>query len=463
MKNITEITRRELFNIIQEGFYKDVETLAYVPHYDKYMPSFETVKVYMPYYGRFTEIEFLDRLYHLEELPSKDHRYKNAKGDIYCHTVSFDDWPEFWFLDDDRFELKEGCDDEPMLKFLCEMLHPAVREEGSPWREYLERINELLRQDGYELYAAYKISGRDIYKAREYITQDNPLLPDNLFSERYKALIDFGHGTSIDNISGKVEFSAKKHLCKVMFEFAEPSSIQRSRYDSCVENTDALEESIKRLNDFLEMTIVNLDPFTYMYGTSKEDILASQFTPFLFDIIEFQFDELSNGEKTPFQAAINASLKKDNVSFRLSDRGLVEILNDYEVLSSEIIKNVDSVAEPGIQDLLNEAIAKHMQPTFQAHRDAAEKIWDALERLKTYYTSMDKKASATKIISDMAGGQADYIELFNAEFKALTDIGNNFRIRHHETSKIDITDIRHYDYFFNRCLSLISTAILYLK
>ena len=104
-----------------------------------------------------------------------------------------------------------------------------------------------------------------------------------------------------------------------------------------------------------------------------------------------------------------------------------------------------------------------MQPTFQAHRDAAEKIWDALERLKTYYTGMDKKTSVSKIVSDMAGGQAEYIDLFNAEFKALTDIGNNFRIRHHETSKIDITDVRHYDYFFNRCLSLISTAILYLK
>ena len=76
---------------------------------------------------------------------------------------------------------------------------------------------------------------------------------------------------------------------------------------------------------------------------------------------------------------------------------------------------------------------------------------------------MDKKASVSKIVSDMAGGQAEYIDLFNTEFKALTDIGNNFRIRHHETSKIDITDIRHYDYFFNRCLSLISTAILYLK
>ena len=63
----------------------------------------------------------------------------------------------------------------------------------------------------------------------------------------------------------------------------------------------------------------------------------------------------------------------------------------------------------------------------------------------------------------MANGRTEYYTIFDAEFKALTDIGNDFRIRHHETSKIDISDIRHYDYFFNRCLSLIATAIQFLK
>lgn len=462
MNKITEVTRRDLFNIIQEGFDKNIETLEYEPYYDRQMPSVETIRIYMPYYGRFTEIEFLNRLYNLEEMPSTDHRYKNAKGDIYCHTVSFDDWPEFWFLDDDRFQLKDGYDDKPILNFLCEMLHPAVREESSPWKEYLDRFNELLRQDGYELYAAYRVSGRDIYKAREYLTPAESLLPESLFSERYKNFINYGNGVPEDRISSTVTSSAKKHLCKVMFEFAEPIRIQRNRYDNWVDNTDALTEAISRFNIFLEIPMIDLSMCAFS-DTSQEDVLASQFTPFLFDVIEFQFDELSSEEKTPFKMEINASLKKDNVPFVLSDEGLIEILNDYEVLSSEIIKNVDSISETGIHDLLNEAITKHMQPTFQAHRDAVEKIWDALERLKTYYTDMNKKASVNKIVNDMAGGQADYIALFNAEFKALTDIGNNFRIRHHETSKIDITDICHYDYFFNRCLSLISTAIRYLK
>lgn len=462
MRKITEVTRRDLFDIIQAGFDKEIDTLTYAPFYERQIPSSETVHYYMQYSGRFSEIDFLDRLYHLDEMPSTDHRYNNAKGDIYCHTVSFNDWPEYWFLDDDRFELKDGFDDEPLLKFLCEMLHPSVREEESPWREYLDKFNDLLHQDGYEIYSSYRISGRDVYKAREYRQEITPLLPGSLFSERYKELISYGNGESIDNISGNVGNNAKKHLCKVMFEFAEPMRIQRSRYDSWTENTDALKESIAHLNEYMEIPVIDLSSAMFS-PCPAEELLASYFTPFIFDVIEYQFDELSTREKAPFQAAINNTLRKDNLSFRLSDSGLIELQADHEVLSPEIIANVDLIAEPGIRDLLKEAIEKHMQPTVQAHRDAVEKIWDALERLKTYYTTMDKRSSATKIATDMADGNQNYFALFNSEFKALTDIGNDYRIRHHETNKIDITDPRHYDYFFNRCLSLIALAIQYLQ
>lgn len=167
MKKITEVTRRDLFDIIQDGFDKEIAILKYEPYYDQTMPSFEKAHIYMPYSGRFSEVDFLDRLYHLTEMPSTDSRYKNARGDIICHTVSFDDWPAFWFLDDDRFELKDGFDDEPLLKFLCEMLHPSVRKEDSPWREYLEKFNEILEPDGYQLTAVKKISGREAYEAHE--------------------------------------------------------------------------------------------------------------------------------------------------------------------------------------------------------------------------------------------------------------------------------------------------------
>ena len=76
---------------------------------------------------------------------------------------------------------------------------------------------------------------------------------------------------------------------------------------------------------------------------------------------------------------------------------------------------------------------------------------------------MKKDKSAEKIVNDMAAGQAPYVTLFDTEFSALTKIGNDFRIRHHETDKVEITDVRYYDYFFNRCLSLIALAIQYLQ
>ena len=83
--------------------------------------------------------------------------------------------------------------------------------------------------------------------------------------------------------------------------------------------------------------------------------------------------------------------------------------------------------------------------------------------MKTYYVDKDKKESVNQIITDMSNGQEEYKRMFESEFRELTNIGNNYRIRHHETSRIEITDIRHYDYFFNRCLALIGTAIQYLK
>ena len=96
-------------------------------------------------------------------------------------------------------------------------------------------------------------------------------------------------------------------------------------------------------------------------------------------------------------------------------------------------------------------------------RDSVEKLWDAYERMKTYYTNLNKSQSAKKIVEEMANGEQAYVDLFDNEFKTLTDIGNSFRIRHHETNKIEITDISHYDYFFNRCLSLMALAIKHLK
>lgn len=60
------------------------------------------------------------------------------------------------------------CEDESLLAFLCETLHPVVRHDEEEVKSYAATINQHLVRDGLELYAASYISGRPIYAAREH-------------------------------------------------------------------------------------------------------------------------------------------------------------------------------------------------------------------------------------------------------------------------------------------------------
>lgn len=171
----------------------------------------------------------------------------------------------------------------------------------------------------------------------------------------------------------------------------------------------------------------------------------------------------SNNIVANFQAEINDIFTKTGLLYSLSNKFEIERIVENDTLTPELETKVSAVQEKGTRELLQEAISLHRKPYPGCARDATEKIWDALERLKTYYfPSLDKKKSVEKIVEDISAGQAAYQTVFNDEFLALTKIGNNFRIRHHETDKVEIPDDKYYDYFFNRCLSLIALAIQYL-
>ena len=158
---------------------------------------------------------------------------------------------------------------------------------------------------------------------------------------------------------------------------------------------------------------------------------------------------------------LNDGIIESGLLYELTDERIIERIVENSPLTKEIENNFAAVPEIGTRELLKDAVALYKTPNSTARQDSVEKIWDAFERLKTYYTA-DKKHSAEKIVNNMSGGNSEFYNLFNDEFKRLTDIGNKYRIRHHETDKIDITDIRYYDYLFNRCLSLIALAIEYL-
>lgn len=171
----------------------------------------------------------------------------------------------------------------------------------------------------------------------------------------------------------------------------------------------------------------------------------------------------TNGVSNEFRNDINSIFQKTGLLYTLTENMTVERVIEHGAVVPTVETVIKSVAEPGLKDLLDEAVTLFKQANPALRNVAVEKLWDAFERLKTYYTNLDKRGSATKIVKGMGGGKSEFEQLFDAEFDALTKIGNGFRIRHHETDKTDIQDARHYDYLFNRCLAVIVAAVQYLE
>ncbi len=115
--------------------------------------------------GRLEETEFLSRLFDLESMPSTDSRFTNALGDIWQHRINNYDWDDNWIFTDKRFNLM-NCDDVIFLQFLCEMLHPIVRNDNTQVTKLHQLFNEYLSKDNFELVEKTRISDRPIFIGR---------------------------------------------------------------------------------------------------------------------------------------------------------------------------------------------------------------------------------------------------------------------------------------------------------
>lgn len=428
MNRITEITRRDILDLFRNGLVID--------------EFFETKTIIYYYWGRLTEVDFLKRLYDLKKLPSKDLRYKDAEGDIWQHTVNNEDYPFCWVFEDERFELINGSD-EKCLKFICEIFHPAVRNDKGYWTEYLEKINDLLRNDGYELYPAQKISNRDVYGWRIYQNEKNTLFIP--YSQRHSKEIK----------EKQLSLSISKKARNQIYQFLEHYNMG---YYATTETgfnypTTVAADVFEDIKQFYTPKCYN-NQKEYVETDNLQNFILSS-SPFcVFDAIEF-FNRHSEGNE--FEPSINALLKLNEIPFSLYN-GKISRVFDTRIGSSSLMK----IEEAGLKELLQEATKYYDENNFQI---AVEKLWDAFERLKTYYCSstMNKKNSVEKLINDMSNNQKAFKDLFDKEFHELTEIGNSFSIRHHETTQTNVLDKRHYKYFYNRCMSLIETAIQYLE
>lgn len=204
-----------------------------------------------------------------------------------------------------------------------------------------------------------------------------------------------------------------------------------------------------------------LDYIEYIGGNIK-DITEYDYHTFF----QHHHLKLENTEQVfvSFQNEVNEVFELTGLLYTLADSKRVERITTADTQIDESKEIVQTIKEPGLKDLINEAVSFYKHPNPAIYRSAVEKLWDALERVKTFYVpaGMDKKKSVETLIKSMANNQQHFFDLFTTEFRTLTEIGNNYRIRHHETDKYDINDDNYYEYFFNRCFALIVLAIKYI-
>lgn len=418
MHKISDITKREILELFQYGF--DVACIFDMTH-----------KTY-PYYGRLNEIEFLMRLYPLDAMDSLDPRYPNAEQDIYQHTVNNDDYDSCWVFTDERFPLANGTDKE-YLTFLCEVFHPIVRIKGDITDTLFLKIQKLIRLDGYELYESDEISGQPIYSYRE--------LSDNeIASQRFLPFsVRNDNRCSVQKISRII----RNHIAELVTRYNEKEWFtDETNWNYWAETKD---EALKRIQELYTPKA---------YNESGEDVEATDINHLILrgspkhvlDAIEV-FYRISHSKE--FEMAVNQELSQ--IGIKLAD-------GKFENLQSSVDVHLPK-DDNSLKGLICQADVLYKERNHDSLQLSVEKMWDALERVKTLFTDLDKKESSKKVIEAIVGKNTSLKSHLDAEFVELTKIGNQYQIRHFETNKELIVSDELLKYLYVRCSALVNLAV----
>ena len=161
--------------------------------------------------------------------------------------------------------------------------------------------------------------------------------------------------------------------------------------------------------------------------------------------------------KQQYLEDVNRLFRRNKLAFELKGDGKVVRLEPV-VLRETLVSAVFQSEDQELNRLLELAREKFRNPDVNIRREAIEKLWDVWERLKTLEPGTDKKKQIEALLM-RAIPQAEFRERVNQEAIALTNIGNDFGIRHTETNKIIISEPEFLDYLFHRLFTLIQMLL----
>ena len=149
---------------------------------------------------------------------------------------------------------------------------------------------------------------------------------------------------------------------------------------------------------------------------------------------------------------VNRLFLRNGLAYELSASGLVRRLAP-PVVSDRLRAALRPTQDSQLDELMERAHRKYLDPDPASRREALEPLWDAFERIKTVLVP-DKKAGAVALAAAAAGRDSAARKLLEAEMLTLTEAGNSFRIRHHETTTAEVSDAQ-VDYMFARMYALL--------
>ncbi len=163
--------------------------------------------------------------------------------------------------------------------------------------------------------------------------------------------------------------------------------------------------------------------------------------------------------RAEFQEHINRIFRRNGLAYKLTTYGEIERLAP-PILREEMSSVQFSTGDNVLDGLLEKGRTKFLRPDEAIRREALEALWDAWERLKTLDHRSDKRAGIKSLLDGTAGSSSPKFRLaLEQEATALTKFGNEFQIRHSETSQEQLIKNEHVDYLFHRLLSLIQVIL----
>lgn len=168
----------------------------------------------------------------------------------------------------------------------------------------------------------------------------------------------------------------------------------------------------------------------------------------------FKHDHLASFDRRvargTIETEVNLLLSRCHATYRLSNLGRVERSVVPEV---ESIRAVEAPRTPDedFNSKVETAMVRYSDHSREERLRAVEEMWDAFERGKTLFAGGDKRVSAEAFVGTQP---TDIQGVLRVEMRTLTEMGNNFQIRHHEKGRPRVPS-EYLDYVFVRVATVV--------